>query len=355
MDPVDAPKATGALVRVALAVLLTVGVALLLVRLLDVLLLAFGAVLVAVLLHAIARPLQRRLRLSRYLSLTIAVVVVALSAALLVWVFGRQAGAQLASLSELLPQAWKNLSTSLAAWPPGALILREMNGWSYAGAWLFGQGPQLAANAVAMVAGSIIVVFAGLYLAFHPETYLRGALLLMPPRARPRAAEVAEAIHVALRHWLVGLLFSMALVGVTVTVGLWLAGVPNPLALGIIAGVGQVVPLVGPLFAMIPGLLAAASEPTTLAWAVVVYAGAGQLEANVFTPLVLRRLAQLPMGVTLFAVLATGVLMGPLGVLFATPLAVTAYVIVKMVYVEGIVGGNPSSGPRPGDRPREVA
>lgn len=63
-----------------------------------------------------------------------------------------------------------------------------------------------------------------------------------------------------------------------------------------------------------------------------------QLEANLITPLVLRQLAQLPMAVTLFAVLAMGVLLGPLGVLFATPLSVVAYVMVRMIYVEGVLG-----------------
>ena len=63
-----------------------------------------------------------------------------------------------------------------------------------------------------------------------------------------------------------------------------------------------------------------------------------QFEANVITPLVLRQMVALPMAVTLFAVLAMGVLFGPLGVLFATPLAVVAYVIVRMVYVEDILG-----------------
>ena len=73
-------------------------------------------------------------------------------------------------------------------------------------------------------------------------------------------------------------------------------------------------------------------------WAVVVYLVSAQVEANVITPLVLRQLAQLPIAVTLFAVPAMGVLLGPLGVLFATPLAVVAYVWVRLVYVEGVLG-----------------
>lgn len=131
----------------------------------------------------------------------------------------------------------------------------------------------------------------------------------------------------------------MLLVGATVSVGLWLAGVPSPLALGALAGLAQFVPVVGPMAAAIPGLLIGLSEGMqTFAWAGLVYFLSSQLEANLFSPFVLRSLAELPMAVTLFAVFAMGVLFGSLGVLFATPLALMAYVLIKMLYVEDVLG-----------------
>jgi len=98
--------------------------------------------------------------------------------------------------------------------------------------------------------------------------------------------------------------------------------------------------------AVVPGLLVSLEAgPRTFFEAALVYLAASQLEANVITPLVLRRLAQLPMAVTLFAVLAMGVLLGPLGVLIATPLAVVCCVLVKMVYIEGVLGEQSTAGP----------
>ena len=55
-------------------------------------------------------------------------------------------------------------------------------------------------------------------------------------------------------------------------------------------------------------------------------------------PLVLQQMAAVPMAVTLFAVVAMGLLLGPLGVLLATPLAIVAYVLVRKIYLEGILG-----------------
>jgi predicted PurR-regulated permease PerM len=150
---------------------------------------------------------------------------------------------------------------------------------------------------------------------------------------------VLAACGEALNRWLLGALASMLLVGGSVGLGLWWAGVPSPLALGVLAGLAQFVPVIGPWAATVPGLIVAAAQgPQTFAWAVAIYLGSSQFEANVMTPLLLRQMVELPMGLTLFAVLAMGVLLGPLGVLFATPLAVVAYVVVRHLYVEDLLG-----------------
>ncbi|CAN7251230.1 AI-2E family transporter [Phenylobacterium sp. LjRoot225] len=342
MEPPRSSSPRDDLQRGVLLVLGLVALGLLAVRLADVLLMTFGAGLIAVLLHAIAEPLQRRAKMGRTAALTVAVLVVALAVVATVWTFGRQVEAQFASLSDLLPRAWVQLQARLSASPLGAAMLRELDDRFGAG-WLIDLGPKVAAQAAGAVAGTVIVFFAGLYLAYHPESYLRGFLRLFPPRLRARARTVLEATGLALKQWLVGQLFSMILVGVTTGVGLALVGVPSAFALGVIAGIGQFVPVVGPMAATVPGLLVSlAAGPQTFLWAGAVYLAASQLEANLITPLILRRLAQLPMAVTLFAVLAMGVLLGPLGVLFATPLAVVVYVLTKMVYVEGVLADRPA-------------
>jgi Predicted permease len=319
--------------------------ALLIVRLADVLLLAFGAVLTAVLLHALADPLVKRAGLSRRWALTAAVGGVTAAVTAMLWLFGREAAVQLAALSELLPRAWDALQADLSRSPLGAYLLDELRDLRPAEGLVMQLGARLIRSSAAGGAAALIVLFAGLYLAFHPRTYLGGLLRLAPKAWRPRAEAVLLACGKALNRWLVAQLISMLLVGVTTGVGLWLAGVPSPLALGVVAGVGQFVPVVGPMVSTIPGLiLAAGAGWETLAWTALVYVGAMQLEANLFTPLVMRQMVELPMAVTLFAVLAMGVLLGPLGVLFATPLAVVAYVVVRMVYVEDVLGDRGDDG-----------
>lgn len=308
-------------------------------RLSDVLLMAFGAVLVAALIHALAGPLTRRLRLPRAAALVIAVSGLALAIAATMWMFGQQLASQLVALGDLLPSAWTALQQQLSTTTIGAYVLDDLQSLRHPDGMVVEQVSKIVRSSASATAATVIVLFAGLYLAFSPSAYLNGALRLLPMARRARAAEVLSECGHALHGWLIGSLISMVVVGVSVGAGLWIAGVPTPLALGVLAGLAQFIPVIGPMAATIPGLVVAAGDsPQTLVWASVIYLAASQFEANLITPLLLRQMVELPMAVTLFAVLAMGVLFGPLGVLFATPLAVVAYVIVRRVYVEDLLG-----------------
>ena len=330
---ITTPSSTSPAVRAVLLAAVLLAGGMIVVRLADVILMAFGSVLTAVLLEAVAQPIARLTRLGHGPSLVLAVAAITAASGLVLWLFGSQAVAQVGALSELLPRAWAGVRDQLATHPLGRMLLTEIED-GRPQAWLVGLGPKAVGAFTGFAAGGVIVAFAGLYLAAHPRSYLDGALSLAPRALRERLGVLLQACHQALRQWLIGQLISMALVGSTVALGLWLSGVPSPIALGVIAGLGQFVPVIGPMAATLPGLLAAAGAGwQPLAWGAVTYVAASQFEANLITPLILRRMVQLPMAVTLFAVLAAGVLLGPLGVLFATPLAVVVHVVLDQTWI----------------------
>ncbi len=313
--------------------------AFLLVRLVDVVLLVFASILLALLLHVIAEPLRKLTRLNRPTALVAALALVAVAAGLLLWLFGSQTAAQVESLSVLLPKSWTALQERLSGSALGDALLDQVRNATWPDNFLLTWATRLAGGVASAAAALVIVIAAGAYLAFHPETYARGLVILVPPARRKRAAEALEACRLALTQWLLGQLVSMVFITATTAVGLWLAGVPSPLALGLVAGFGQFVPVIGPWVAAFPGLvIALAQGPETLGWALAVYFVTTQVESNFLTPLVLRQMAAVPMAVTLFAVVAMGILLGPLGVLMATPLAVVAYVLVRKLYLEAVLG-----------------
>jgi predicted PurR-regulated permease PerM len=131
----------------------------------------------------------------------------------------------------------------------------------------------------------------------------------------------------------------MMLVFVLTGLGLWAIGLPAALALALLAGLAEFVPLIGPVVAAIPALLIALAEGwQTALWTLLLYLAIQQVESNLIMPLVQHRVVSLPPAVALFAVVAFGLLFGSLGVLFATPLAVVIFVAVKKLWVRETLG-----------------
>jgi predicted PurR-regulated permease PerM len=204
-----------------------------------------------------------------------------------------------------------------------------------------------AAERAFSVAGSVIagltelgiILILGLYLAIDPGLYLRGFLRLLPLARRPRARVILLEMAHTLRDWLLGQLVAMATVGALTGMGLWLIGVPQALALGIVAGLLDFVPNVGPILASVPGILAAASAGTTQAlYALALYIAVQTAENNLITPIAQRRAVDLPPALTMVALLVMGLLGGVLGLLLAVPLAAVLTVAVRMAYVEDVLG-----------------
>ena len=98
----------------------------------------------------------------------------------------------------------------------------------------------------------------------------------------------------ALRLWLLGQLIEMVVIGALSMLAVWMIGVPSPLALGLIAGIGEFIPYVGPLLAAIPALLVALTKsPEATLWTAVAYLIIHQIEGNIVAPLIQRRMVSI--------------------------------------------------------------
>ncbi len=320
-------------------VLVGLGLGLLLLHAVNLLLLVFGAVVVAVLLRTIADPLCRRTRLNGQASVLIALVFVLGLLGLASWLFGREVESQVASLSETLPEAWDRLRLRLESSPLGARLLDDLAQVGDTTSRAIALAPKAAMGVLTAASQVLLVVIGGAMVAMRPRAYRDGLLMLAPAALRNRLRPAFDASGHALKRWLLAQLVSMTVIGVLTGVGLWIVGVPSPLALGLLAGLAQFVPIVGPIVSSVPGLILAAPEGgQTLLLTLAVYVGVQQLESNLITPVVQRRMVSIPMALTLFSVVGFGMLLGPLGVLFATPLAVVLFVMVKSLWVRDWLG-----------------
>lgn len=317
----------------ALIVLMLGVVALVLWQLVGLLILIFGAVVGACILQSCMVPLLKW-GVPRWLSLIIVLITLTTALGLMSWGFGAQIAAEMESLTTMLPEAWDQLRERLEDSQLAPLI---DNAVENAGSVIEGGMSQVGMFVVSM-GGSIInffVLIVGMvYFAAQPDLYRRGLLLLAPVKSRPRLGEALDASGKALRYWLGGQLIAMTVTGVLVGVSMWLLGVPAPLGLGLVAGVLDFVPLVGPLAAAIPALLLAYTvSPETALFVLIAYVIIQQIEGNILQPLVQQRAVSLPPALLLFALLASSTLFGLPGVILAAPLTVVLFVLVNRLYV----------------------
>lgn len=318
----------------------------LLVSLAGLWILVFGAVVVAVILRAFADPLVARTPLKDAPATLLSLALIVLLIAGLLWLFGYQLSQEIAGLTARVPQGWDQLQAEVLALPYGAQILDQLRDAGGQAARAFSLAPRLAMGFASGVTTLLLVVVAGVFLATDPRGAREGVLTMLPMSARARGREVLNACGHALKGWLKAQAFSMVLVGTLATLGLWALGVPSAIALGLLTGVAQFIPIVGPILATVPAVLVGATQGAQTAWlTLALYVVISQLESNLITPLVQKNVASLPVVLGVFAVVGIGSLFGAVGVLFATPLALTLYTAVTMLYRQDVLGDENAHAP----------
>ena len=302
-----------------------------------VVILTFGGIVVAVALRNIAAPLGRWLRVPDRLALLITVLDIAAIVFGFFYFFGAMAGQQFSALASKLPGTFEAAKEWLSNSILGQQLLDTLDSNSDA-AVRFVEALPLAGGILGGLGEALLVIVVGIYLAADPPVYLNGVLRLVPPRQRMRAREMLDAVGEALRKWLFAMTLDMLLLGVMTFIGMSIIGVPLPFALAVLSGVAVFVPYIGPLIAMIPGLLLAFSVSPLLAlYALVVYLIVLTIEAYVSQPLFQRWTVSLPPIFNLLAILVFAPLFGIWGAILATPLAVVLWVIVQMAYIEDVL------------------
>jgi predicted PurR-regulated permease PerM len=180
----------------------------------------------------------------------------------------------------------------------------------------------IVVSSATIFAGLIIVFSLSVYLSSEPGTYYNGLRRVVPEEYREKLDECAASVAQILRWWVLAKLISMTMVGILISIGLWIVGVPLAGTLGIIAAVMTFIPNVGPLISVIPAaLLALAISPTKGLLTLMVFAIVFTLEGYVVTPLLERNIVRLPPAMTLTMQLLLATIAGPVGVALAAPFA----------------------------------
>ncbi len=332
----------GQFARRTLVVVIIVVLALLAWRIVNALLLAFVGVLLAMVFRGLAGLISRNTPISIGWAMVIVAGALILLITLFVWFAGPPINEQLGQLAKTLPGSLKQVEDLLSRYVIGQYLLDYVRGAKPAGGGgtsLISGVTGIAAKLYEVIADIILVIVSAVYFSVNPESYRRGILLLVPRNRTARVAEVLDHTGRTLQYWLLGQLVLMVSVGALAALGLWLVGVPLAFVLGIISGLLEFVPVIGPLAGAIPGVLIALTGGWVKAlYAVLVYVAVQQLENHLFVPLVQRTTVDVPPALVVLAVVAFGYVFGLLGVFVATPLTAVALVWIKMFYVQDVLG-----------------
>ena len=305
-----------------------------------VLLVLFGAVVLAVALDVPITTARRLLPLNRPAALVGVLLVLVLVGGLLAQLLLPELLDQFNQLTSLLPALAQRLS-SLArqiSWLPNLeRQLMELGTWDRLqplGSQLLGFAGGAASATVQLVLMALLAIL----LALDPRSHQKVVVALTPGFWRPQMVLLLSECRQALGGWLAGMTLSAASVFLLTWAGLALLGVPLALLSALVCGLLTFVPTIGPSAAtLLPLAVALLVSPAKLVQVLVLRLSLQNAEAFLLTPILLRRTVNLLPTVALTAQLCLGALLGLAGVLLALPLVVVLQVVCEQVVVKELM------------------
>jgi predicted PurR-regulated permease PerM len=194
-------------------------------------------------------------------------------------------------------------------------------------------------EAVGTVLGAVVGVVGGLfglltililsfYILTEADSLQRTMLQLFPSRDRARVAAISRDITVKVSAWLGGQLLLGAIIGTTSAIGLWILGIPFFYVLALISGIGELIPVVGPVLSAIPAIAVAATISIKKVLLVVLFfVLQQQFENHVLVPKVMSRQVGVSPVTVIVALLIGGKLLGIVGAILAVPTAAIVQVL----------------------------
>jgi predicted PurR-regulated permease PerM len=269
--------------------------------------------------------------------------IVALVVSLLVPVVTRQVTAMIDHFPDYLADAQatvRDIGARFGQEPNFRLDADQVREWLSAGenrsaVTRYLTGLRSVTNSV--ISGLIIIVLGpvmAFYLLVDLPRLRRGAMALVPPSRREEIKGLMDRIGQAVGGFFRGQLLVALFVGVASSIGLWAIGLPFWLLVGMVAGVFNLVPLVGPFIggglAVIIALIS--GEPLKAVWAALVLLAVQQIDNHLISPNVMGRTVQLHPVVVMLALLVGASFAGLFGMLVIVPLVAVAKIVFLFVW-----------------------
>ncbi|WP_183557450.1 AI-2E family transporter [Mucilaginibacter sp. SP1R1] len=303
----------------------------------NVLLMVLAGTLISVYFHGLGDMIERKTRWSRRICMMISVGGSFIILGVLFWFMGTKISNQIAVLSDTLPNTVHSAKLKLSETTLGNKVLTYFSDSGDDSDKVFTTAKQFFNTSFGVLGDLYIILFLAIFFTTSPNLYKDGIIKLVPQDRKELGKCVIDRISLALKGWLKGMMLSMVLVFILLTVGLGIMSIPVALVLALLTGLLKLIPNFGSLAAMIPGVLLALTISTNTAIIVaLMYIVTQTIVSYIVTPLIQKKMIDLPPALTILAQVLMGTLSGVLGVILAVPLLAIVMILVDELYVKKI-------------------
>lgn len=299
----------------------------------NVLLMILAGSLIAVYFHGLGDLIERKTKLSRRISMIISVCGSFIILGTLLWFMGTKLQDQIAVLSDSLPNTITSARVKMDETQTGRKVLTYLSGDN--SEKLFSTAQQFFSTSFGVLGNLYVIILLSIFFTANPNIYKDGIILLVPQKNKPLARTAIDRISTVLKGWLKGTMLSMVLITLLIAVGLTVMGIPGAMVLAMLTGILKLIPNFGSMAAMIPGVLLALTVSTKTAVIVsLIYVISQTIVSNIVTPLIQKRMINLPPALTIISQVIMGTLSGALGIILAVPLLAIVIILVDELYVK---------------------
>jgi predicted PurR-regulated permease PerM len=300
----------------------------------------FGGVLA----YFLYRPVlwMERKGINRTWAILILYVVLIVSLGLILWFTIPNLIKELSSVAALLPQYAMKLENFMdhingLQWPGKLDEIIQQNTGNFEN-HIYDNLQTCIAGMYGLAGKAFIIVFAPImafYILKDWDGIKIGLADLFPPVIRREWGSLARQIDRVIIEFSKGYLMIAAIIGVLIGIAAEIIGVKYALLIGIISGVGELIPYFGPILGGIPAIgLALSQSPYDAIYMAIAIVVIQQIESNIITPRLMGdRVGMHPL-LMVFVLLAGGELMGIWGMLIAVPLAASLKIIGYYIYLK---------------------
>ena len=184
--------------------------------------------------------------------------------------------------------------------------------------------------------GVMTILILAFYLMLDARNLVRAFVRLFSPAERPRVEDACRRVSTKVSAWLGGQLLLAGAIGGSAAFGLFLMGVPYFYVLALIAAVGEMIPVVGPLLAAVPAIVVALTVSPALALGVTAFFFVQQqVENHLLVPKIMEPQVGISAAGVIVGLLVGGTLLGVVGAILAVPTVAILQVILEELIVEG--------------------